>query len=115
VTGAELEPWYRETLEEDRDRLREMEALRAGRHYVNPPGSPGAQLLALRRAAARDPEAFRGFVATRSCLALQREVCADDRLRALLEDEPPAGQPPPLPGPDREKLLALLADAPATA
>jgi 2-polyprenyl-6-methoxyphenol hydroxylase-like FAD-dependent oxidoreductase len=108
VTEAELTPWYRETVEEDRDRLREMQALRAGRHYARPPDSPAALRLALRAAAPRDADAFRGFLATRGCLALQQEVCADERLLARVLDQPPA-EAPPLPGPGREQLLALLA------
>jgi 2-polyprenyl-6-methoxyphenol hydroxylase-like FAD-dependent oxidoreductase len=116
VTEAELAPWYRETVEEDRDRLREMEALREGRHYVRPPGSPAMQRLALLGAAvAGDADAFRGFLATRGCLALQQQVCADERLLARIFAQPPAAEPPPLPGPDREGLLALLANAPAAA
>jgi len=55
ITAAELEPFYRETVEQDRDRLREMEALRDGRHYVRPPGSTGALLEALGRAAGPIP------------------------------------------------------------
>jgi hypothetical protein len=97
-------------VEEDRDRLREMEALRDGRHYVRPPGSTGALLQALGRAAGSDPDAYRALVATRSCVALLREVC-DERLLARLHDPPSAGDGPPVFGPDRRQLLALLADS----
>jgi hypothetical protein len=111
ITAAELEPFYRETVEQDRDRLREMEALRDGRHYVRPPGSTGALLEALGRAAGTDPDAFRALVATRSCVALLREVCAEERMRARLLDQPLAGAEPPL-GPDRRQLLELLTGSP---
>jgi hypothetical protein len=106
LTEAELAPWYRETVEEDRDRLREMEALRDGRHHAPAPGSTGALLAALGRAAATDPDAYRAFVATRSCLRRLRDACADAR---LLDPPPPAEDEAPLPGPDRGQLLALLA------
>jgi hypothetical protein len=104
ITTAELEPFYRETVEQDRDRLREMEALRDGRHYVRAPGSTGARLQALGRAAVVDPDAFRALVATRSCVALFKDV-SDDRLLAQFQD----GDDPPPVGPDRAQLLALLA------
>ncbi len=51
VTEAELTPWYRDTVEEDRGRLNEMEALRHGLDAPPQPGSmpwmQGALLAAL--------------------------------------------------------------------
>lgn len=115
VTEAELTPWYRETVEEDRARMREIELLRQGMDYVPPSGSPAALRRALLAAVGGDPDAFRGFLATRSCLARQAEVCADERLVARILDIAAGAERPPLPGPNRERLLELLAAAPAAA
>ncbi|MGZ4314025.1 MAG: FAD-dependent oxidoreductase [Solirubrobacteraceae bacterium] len=111
VTERELTPWYRETVEEDRSRLRLITALRAGRR-PEPLSEPAMRRLALLAAARENPQAFRGFVANRSCLRLQSELWADAELEACLGGREPGGDipPSPFPGPDREQLLALVAD-----
>ena len=114
ATEAEIAPWYRETVDEDRARVAEIEALRNG---LAPPPAPSGSWLALLPAVfgacALDPDVFRAFVASRGGLRLLGETCADEsfveRIRELTRD----GAPPPLPGPDRAQLLALLGGAPA--
>jgi 2-polyprenyl-6-methoxyphenol hydroxylase-like FAD-dependent oxidoreductase len=107
VTEAELTPWYRETVAEDRVRLREIEALRNGREPEQPTG-PDALRAALLMALPHDPDLFRAFLESRACLRRLGETLASpavaDRIRAVAagcERRPP-------PGPGREQLLALL-------
>ncbi len=110
VTESELTPWYRETVEEDRSRLRDMTALRAGRVPELPSG-PAALRLALLAAVRESPEALRGFVANRNCLRLQSELWEDPDLTECIRAGGGAGPPPPFPGPDREQLLARVGAA----
>jgi 2-polyprenyl-6-methoxyphenol hydroxylase-like FAD-dependent oxidoreductase len=115
VTEAELTPWYRETVEEDRARFNEMEALRHGLDASPEPGSMPWLQRALLAAVPQDPDAFRAFIANRSCLSLNREIFEDasftERVFALARGT----ERPPLAGPDRDQLLALLDASPATA
>jgi hypothetical protein len=62
----------------------------------------------LTNAAAYDPDAFRAFLATIMCLALPRDVLSRPHIKDTIErigDK----TPPPFPGPDRPRLLQLLA------
>lgn len=115
VTEAELTPWYRETVDEDRARLREIDALRRGLEPDQPSDSEAALRAAMAAGVTRDPDVFRAFVANRCCLKLQRELWADstfvDRLFEIARD---GDRPPPL-GPDRDQLLRLLSGSPAVA
>jgi hypothetical protein len=114
ITEAELTPWYRETVEEDHDRLLEIEALRNGLQPEPARDDRAALRTALLAALRQDPDAFRAFVGVRNCLALYRDVAADEtlvqRVFALAQD----GERMPLPGPDREQVLRLLDQVPAT-
>jgi hypothetical protein len=114
LTEAELTPWYRETVEEDRGRLLEIEALRAGLPCP-PAGDDHAPLRAAMLAALpHDPDAFRAFIATRSCLARFEEFGADEAFVDQVFRVAQASEQPPLPGPDRDQLLRLLDRTPAT-
>jgi hypothetical protein len=108
VTEAELTPWYRETVAEDRDRFAEIEALRNGIEPERQPGSSNALRRALLAAVQRDPDVLRTFLAPRCCLTPLREAFADqgfvERIVELARDSP---TPPPA-GPDRAQLLSLL-------
>jgi hypothetical protein len=70
--------------------------------------SPASLRGALVAAAPHDPDAFRAYLANRSCLKLQRELEADsifiDRILELARQSD--SRPPP--GPDRDQLLRLL-------
>jgi 2-polyprenyl-6-methoxyphenol hydroxylase-like FAD-dependent oxidoreductase len=103
-TAEHVLPWYDETVGADRDRLLEIEALRAGRE---PTGldSPTAGLLA---AARLDPDMFRAMLEWRGCLALPRDILARPGLAERIAELTDGVAPPPLPGPDREQLLALV-------
>ncbi len=108
VTEAEITPWYRENVEEDRARLGEIEALRSGRQ-PEPPCTAHALLRgALFASVPRDPDAFRAYLAWRSCLTLLRETFANSNFAAhILELASECGDVP-LPGPNRTQLLELL-------
>jgi 2-polyprenyl-6-methoxyphenol hydroxylase-like FAD-dependent oxidoreductase len=113
LTETHLTPWYRDTVKEDRGRLRQIDAARAGAGGggAPPPESPpgaAAVAAALPTAVAYDPDVFRAFVETRSSLATLDDVLARpgmvERILAIAgEHEPVRPQ-----GPDRQQLLALL-------
>jgi hypothetical protein len=115
VTEAELTPWYRETVEEDRARINQIEALRHGLEAPPAPGSMPWLLGAMVAAAPQDPDAFRAFLANRCCLSLNRETFEDTGFMERVFGLAQRAKAPPLPGPDRDQLLALLDAAPATA
>ncbi|HTX11183.1 MAG TPA: NAD(P)-binding protein [Solirubrobacteraceae bacterium] len=116
VTETELAPWYRETVEEDRARVAEIEALRSG---SAPPPAPSGSWLALMPALfgalVVDPDVFRAFMASRACLTRLGETFADEGFVTRVLELARDSEPPPLPGPDRAQLLALLEDVPAAA
>jgi 2-polyprenyl-6-methoxyphenol hydroxylase-like FAD-dependent oxidoreductase len=110
VTEAELTPWYRENLEEDRARFAEIEALRNG---LTPPRSgAGSAMLrqALLAAAPLDPDAFRAFLASRCCLTRLGETFANPHFVEHILELAGDREPRPPAGPDRAGLLRLLAD-----
>jgi len=96
-------PFYRDQVSADRLRLAEMIALREGRPW-SPLDSPMSRLAS---AAAYDPGAFRAFLATVMCLALPRDVLTRPDIADTVEWV--GDKTPPFPGPDRERLLQLLA------
>jgi 2-polyprenyl-6-methoxyphenol hydroxylase-like FAD-dependent oxidoreductase len=108
VTETELAPWYWNQLAADQARLDNMAAARDGRPGV----STSANLLPpefelATSAMLHDTDVLRGVLESLTCLALPQEVFARpgmwDRVKAAATD------PPPLPGPTRSQLLALLA------
>jgi flavin-dependent dehydrogenase len=103
-TERQVAPFYRDQISADRLRLAEMTALREGRPW-SPPESPMSRLV---NAAAYDPGAFRAFLATIMCLALPHDVLTRPDITDTVErigDK----TPPPFPGPDRQRLLQMLA------
>jgi 2-polyprenyl-6-methoxyphenol hydroxylase-like FAD-dependent oxidoreductase len=109
ISEAELMPWYRETVMLDRGRQREVDALRAGR-VPDPPATPAARLGgATLLAMPHDPDIFRGFIESVGCLATLGEVLARPGFAERVLEVAAGRERPPTPGPDRERLLALLA------
>jgi hypothetical protein len=108
ATEAGLTPWYRNSVEQGRERLREIDALRQGLKRPPPADRRAAVRAALMPAAMWDPDVFRAMLAERSCLgsptALDEPEFAE-RVLELARDAEPA---PPA-GPDRKRLLTLLA------
>jgi flavin-dependent dehydrogenase len=108
VTEAELTPWYRETVEEDRDRFAEMRALRDGVEPGPEPSESAVLRRALTAAMSLDADMFRTFLASRSCLTPLRDAFADQDLVSRIIELARESAPPRLPGPGRAQLLALV-------
>jgi 2-polyprenyl-6-methoxyphenol hydroxylase-like FAD-dependent oxidoreductase len=106
VTEEKLTPWYRETVEEDRGRLSEIEAIRNGEPLEPSNASLRAAILV---AMLQDLDLLKAYLESRCCLTTLSETFAADgvaeRVLALASQQ----EPQPLPGPSREQLLGLLA------
>jgi len=108
LTEAHLTPWYRDTVVEDRARLREIEALRIGA-AAPLPDDPAARIRALLpAAAAHDAGLYRAFLATRGCMTPVGEVIERPGIAERILEIVRGHEPPPIPGPDRDQLMALL-------
>ena len=108
VTEAELTPWYRETVAENRGRLRELEALRNGREPGRPTKLTEALNAALLTAMPHDADLFRVFLAARCCVKPLHEAFACEDTVQRIFDAARDRTRPTIPGPDREQLLQLL-------
>lgn len=115
VTEAELTPWYRENVAEDRARVGEMDALRRGLEPEPPRTRQATLAQAFFSAVPHDADVFRAFVASRSCLTRVGEALANpalvERVLGLAGDR---DRPPPM-GPNRTQLLRLLQGLPMAA
>ena len=105
VTTAEIEPWYRATVELDRGRLAEMVARRETGEY-RPDDPSYAISTAMQRGAWRDPDLLRCFTEIAAMLAMPPEVVARpgvfDKVLEHTDDENPFETP------TRDDLLALV-------
>ena len=108
VTEAELAPWYRDNVAEDRVRIREIEALRYGHEPQCERRSWADLLAALRVAVLHDADAFRAHLAARSCLTRLEETFANQEFVERILEIARDTEPPPPAGPNRSQLLALL-------
>ena len=106
ATEARLTPWYRETVEEDRDRLREIDALREG---LEPRRRASAQPFsgALTTAALFDPDCS-GPTWTPAPSLTPLATFSEDGVAERTLEVAGENQRLLLPGPSREELLALL-------
>jgi 2-polyprenyl-6-methoxyphenol hydroxylase-like FAD-dependent oxidoreductase len=109
ATESDLTPWYRFTVQGDRARLAQIDALREGRE-VEVPADPRSTLVRSMFVAMRyDADVYRAVTEVGSCQALPQEVFDRpgmvDRIMAVAlgREAPPAA-----PGPTRAELLALL-------
>jgi 2-polyprenyl-6-methoxyphenol hydroxylase-like FAD-dependent oxidoreductase len=109
VTEAELTPWYRATLDVDRDRLIDVEALAEGRPVPPPADEAAAVRRALLVAMACDADVFRAFMEIVGVVTSPHEVMARpglvERILTIAESQPPLQ----VPGPSRQELLELVA------
>ncbi len=109
ATEAKLTPWYRETVEEDRDRLREIEALRNGLEPAPPSERPAVlrtsaqhgRMLTIPTCSGRILDLSRRPEAARADVRRERRR----RANARAGGREPA---PAMPGPSREELVAML-------
>jgi 2-polyprenyl-6-methoxyphenol hydroxylase-like FAD-dependent oxidoreductase len=108
-TEAELVPWYRATVQLDRDRLRLFDAARHGLPPPPPADRDGAVRAALPVAATQDPDAARALLALRCCIGSPAQALAAPGLAERVLELGGDGPAAPLPGPSREQLLSLLA------
>jgi 2-polyprenyl-6-methoxyphenol hydroxylase-like FAD-dependent oxidoreductase len=103
LTSARAAPYFWNQIAADRERIAEMDALRAGEEP--PPADP--DWSALDRAVMHDADAFRAMLELRLCLATPQEVFGRigfrERLAAYADEEPMT-----MPGPSRADLVALL-------
>jgi hypothetical protein len=106
-TESVLLPWHEATTALDRRRLREMEAHIAGQvPEADPESKIGDLILA---SAARDATATRVLGDIFSCYATPQEVFARPGILDHLMSLAPSTSVEPIPGPDRQQLLDLLA------
>jgi len=108
ATEAKLTPWYRETVAEDRTRLSEIEALRGGLEPPLPSDPSQALRGPLLTAMLHDPDLFRAFLESRSCLTPLSETFARDGVPERIRELASQHERLQMPGPSREELLALL-------
>lgn len=108
LTEEQLTPWYRETVDENRNVLEQLETSRDGTNSSDAVTSPGTLRSALFTAMAHDPDLFRVFLDSRCCIApLKESLARADVAQRVLEVARGRGRVP-LPGPSRDQLLALL-------
>jgi flavin-dependent dehydrogenase len=109
ATEAKLTPWYRETVEEDRHRLREIDALRNGLEPPQPSDRSSVLRGALLTAMMHDPDLFRSFLESRGCFTPLSETFARAGVPERILELAGEHERMSLPGPGREELLQLLA------
>ena len=109
VSEAELTPWYREQVSEDRTRVRQMQAVRDGRPPDPPRTDEELLTAALLAGVAHDADLFRAFMETRCSITTLADVLARPGLADRIHEAAAGRELTPPPGPDREQLLALLA------
>jgi 2-polyprenyl-6-methoxyphenol hydroxylase-like FAD-dependent oxidoreductase len=108
ATEEQLAPWYWETVAEDRSRLGEIEALREGLEPPQPSDPTQALRGALLTALPHDPDIFRAFLESRGCFTPLGETFARPGVPERIRELAAQHERFPIPGPDREQLLALL-------
>jgi 2-polyprenyl-6-methoxyphenol hydroxylase-like FAD-dependent oxidoreductase len=109
VTEREFTPWYEATIAMDRARLAEIRAHQQGQPL--PPSADPAVALRSRfpLAAGRDATAFRAMMEVVGVLSLPSEIFGRAEVVEAIESTTEDGESPPLAGPSRADLLALLA------
>ena len=108
ATEAQITPWYRNAVQQDRERLREIDALRHGLETPRPADRRAAVRAVLMPAAMCDPDVFRAMLAERCCLGSPTALDEPELAARILELASDAEPGPPA-GPDRAQLLSLLA------
>ena len=109
-TEADITPWYDAQIAVDRARFAAMEAFRDGRTPTAPTDQLSTDIRSLLLTMVTDPDLFRAgiqYIGTITPVQtiLQRAGVAD-RIHAV-KDAIKHAPPPPMPGPDRARLLSL--------
>lgn len=110
ATEREAAPWYHAQVARDAHRFAEIDALRRG----DEPPEPDAAyrpLHELLTAMSADPVLFRGALEYIGVVTPVHEVLARPEIQARLtevRERRRGASPPPVPGPDRERLLELV-------
>jgi 2-polyprenyl-6-methoxyphenol hydroxylase-like FAD-dependent oxidoreductase len=110
-TESEMRPWYDAQRAVDRMRFAEMDALREGRKPPQPDDPLAIGIRSLFATMAADPDLFRAaleYIGTITPVQqiLERPVVRE-RIR-VARDAFTNASPPPIPGPSRQQLLAIL-------
>ena len=110
-TEADITPWYDAQIAVDRARFADMEAFRDGRTPTAPTDQLSTDIRSLLLTMVTDPDLFRAgmeYIGTITPVQtiLQRAGVAD-RIHAV-KDAIKHAPPPPMPGPDRARLLELV-------
>jgi hypothetical protein len=109
MTETRVTPWYRNTIEIDRKRIAEVNALIEGRPLPEPV-DPGARIAsALSVAMMYDADLFRVSVELRSLLALPQEVMARPGMVDRILEVAGTHEAMIPGGPARQELLHMLA------
>jgi hypothetical protein len=108
ATVEQLEPYYRDTLNFDQHRLREIEAQIAGVPYES--DDPAWADRRAMSAAGSDPEILRGLVDISSMLARPHEVLNRPGIRDRVTAHAGTAAEPS-PGPSRAELVELIRSA----
>jgi hypothetical protein len=107
ATQAVIGPWYEATVQNGQLRLAEMGAAVRGERFA--PEGPAAIAAALARATSVDEDAARWFAELLSCLSTPEELFSRPGVLASVMEADARADQPPVPGPDRAELLALVA------
>jgi flavin-dependent dehydrogenase len=108
ATAETVEPWYRDTLDADRHRLAEIDALIGAGEYR--PRDPGWEIgQAFSAAAFKDPDCLRGFVTVAMLLDRAGDVMARPGLLDKVTALGAGWREEPLPAPSRGELLSIVA------
>ena len=112
ATEAEVAPWYHAQIAVDRTRFAQIEALREGREPPPPADELSRQLASLLANMAADPDLFRDALEYIGTITPIQEIVQRPevvrRIRAATQATG-ASVPMQMPGPDRSRLLELVA------
>jgi hypothetical protein len=108
LTVTEMEPWYRTTLNYDRHRLAQAQAIIDGREFSSG-NSEWNTTIAIQERGQTDPDLLRASLDIALLLRRADEVTGDPAIHALVDGSVPVGgREPPL-GPSRAEFLAAIA------
>ncbi len=112
LTEARIAPWVRAQISWDRTRFATMRALAAGREPPPPRDELANGIGTLFACMVADPDLFRAGLEYIGTLTPAQEILrrpdVQTKIAAAMQTFRSAGPPPPLPGPNREQLLALI-------